>query len=280
MKQESRLLGLIIPDIANPHYPEITKYVEERAHQAGYPVLLCNSCWDTRQEAAYRDLLLERRVSGLIIMPVCDESHRLFQNLGIPVVFLGSRTQMDDPWIRSVHMDNFAAGALAAETLISRGHKRLAYINRNVVNYTADDRCKGFLHAAARNHMEPDYVTVRVSDANTVEGGCRAARELLNAAEPPTGIVAFNDFLALGVMEAAEEKGLSVGRDISIVGFDNILFAALPQIRLTTITPSKQDLAYRAVDLALGKSCLDRELILPPGLLLRESCGNISFTAE
>lgn len=196
------------------------------------------------------------------------------------MVFLGSRTPMDDPWIRSVHVDNFAAGALAAETLISRGHKRLAYINRNVVNYTADDRCRGFLHGAAQGHLDPNYVTVRVSSANTVEGGCRAAKELLSAAKPPTGIVAFNDFLALGVMEAAEEKGLAVGRDISVIGFDDILFAALPQIRLTTITPSKQELAYQAVDLALEKSCPDRERILPPGLLLRESCGNAPFTAD
>ena len=117
-KNQSNMLGLLIPDIANPHYPEITKSVEDAALAAGYQVFFCNTDWDVTKETMYRDVLSEKRVAGIIVMPVTDGSHIIFNHFDIPVVLLGSRTEQTS--INYVVMDNVRASFMATEYLIKK----------------------------------------------------------------------------------------------------------------------------------------------------------------
>ncbi len=274
VKKQANMIGLMIPDVANPHYSEITKNVEDAAFNAGYQLLLCNSDWDVNKEAMYRDTLVSCRVAGIIVMPVCDQSHIIFRGLDIPVVLLGSRTE--EATLSSVVMDNVSASFRATEYLISLGHRKLAYIGRKVTNYTSADRVKGFELAAAKYQIAPNDAVLEVSDSYKLEGGYHIGAKLFDRPDPPTGIVAFSDFIAIGAIQAAEERGLRVGRDISIIGFDDISFSALTKINLTTITPSNQLLAQKALQIALeqaeDKANRPRTVVLEPKMIVRDTC--------
>ncbi len=249
VKQKTNKIGLLVPDIANPHYSEIAKCVEDAAFACGYQVFLCNSDWDVRKELMYRDALQECRVAGIIAMPVCDESHVLFRGLDIPVVLLGSRTA--EPDLHTVVMDNYKAANQITENLILSGHRRLAYIGRKVSNYTSADREAGFSSAVKAHKEMVDEADILTSDSYQFRGGYRAAKDLLSRDHKSDAIIAFNDFLALGALQAVEEAGLKAGRDVAVVGFDNILFSSLPGVDLTTITPSNSELGNTAMQIIL-----------------------------
>lgn len=272
VKKQTNVIGLIIPDISNPHYPEITKSVEDSATAAGYQVLLCNTDWDVTKEERCRDALVAKRVAGMIVMPVCDESHSIFRGLDIPVAFLGTRTE--EPGIDYVVMDNIKAAFDATVHLIRHGHTRLAYIGRKMMNYTSFDRAEGF-RLATRQHRIPDAdAKIVLSESFQMKGGYFAMQALLRQPDPPTGILAFNDFLAFGAMQAAEEAGLHVGSDLSIIGFDDILFSALPKINLTTMTPSKADLGeqtLRCILRRLQTPDMPRQTVILPSQMIERS---------
>ena len=119
------------------------------------------------------------------------------------------------------------------------------------------------------------------SDSYKLEGGYNAAKKLLDHDEHPTGIVAFSDYVAIGVMQAVEERGLVVGEDVSIIGFDDIMFSSIPKISLTTITPSKQELGRQAVEIILAKNKNSNDTtqiirILEPQIIERNTCRKIT----
>ena len=276
VKRSSNMIGLMIPDIANPHYGEITKCVEDAASSAGYRVFLCNTDWDVRKEQTYRDSLLESRVAGIIVMPVCDESHVMFRGLQIPVVLLGSRTQEQE--LNYVVMDNVRAAFMATEYLLGLGCKNLCYIARPVGNYSSNDRAKGFLQAAKKHGIADTRTYVAQSQGYSLTGGYLATKELLKQGRQPDAILAFNDFIALGAIQALEEQGYVVGGDISVMGFDDILFSSLPKINLTTITPSNKELGQAALNLITGRTKKEPQLsgqakILEPYMVCRRTCG-------
>lgn len=272
VKRSSNMLGLMIPDIANPHYSEITKCVEDAALSAGYRVFLCNTDWDVRREVMYRDSLLESQVAGIIVMPVCDESHVMFRGLDIPVVLLGSRTMETE--VNCAVMDNVRAGFMAAEYMIQLGRKRLCYIGRKVENFTSADRWKGFLQAAAQHGITQDKVKFAVSGSFGLKGGS-VIKPYLQGPGAPDAIVAFNDFIAIGAMQAAEELGLIPGKDISILGFDDIIFSSLPKINLTTITPNNAELARLAVNMIkqYKEGSPGQSVVIKPHMVVRGTCG-------
>lgn len=251
VEQRSDSIGLLIPDIANPHYPEITRNVQHFAEAAGYQVLIFNTDWDVTKECRLRDSLLEKRVAGMIVMPVCDESHLIFRGLEVPVAFLGTRTEEKD--IDYVVMDNVRAAADATEHLIRSGVNSLAYIGRKIMNYTSFDRAQGFRFAAQKYGIPDERAVIAMANSFQEKGGYTAMRELLDAPFLPEGVLVFNDQLALGAMEAMEERGLTVGKDILLVSFDDLQFSSLSKISLTTITPSKEELGRLAVGCILRR---------------------------
>ena len=251
VEQKTDTIGLLIPDIANPHYPEITKNVQHFAEAAGYQILLFNTDWDVAREYRMRDSLLEKRVAGIIVMPVCDESHPIFRGLDVPVAFLGTRTE--EKAIDYVVMDNVRAAFDATEHLISCGRTNLAYIGRKIMNYTSYDRAQGFLLATQKHNIPETHARVIASNSFQQRGGYSAMRDLLQQTIHPDGVLVFNDLLALGAMEAIEEYGLTVGRDISLISFDDLQYSSFSKISLTSITPSKEDLARYALDCILRR---------------------------
>ena len=267
VRKTSNMIGLIVPDIANPHYSEITKCVEDEALKFGYDLFLCSTDWNTDREVRYRDSLLNNRVAGMIVMPVRDESHALFRKLDIPVVLLGSRTE--EPELNYAVMDNEKAGYLGAKHLIQNGYKNLCYIDRKIRNYTSSDRLRGFEKASQEYHI--DSARIVTSDSFGMQGGIHIVEQMFIEENIPNGFLTFNDFLALGAMQGVEERALTIGKDIGIVGYDNVAFSSLHKIGLTSIAPSHEELARIAIRMIANEE-QGKSVIVEPHLYERTSC--------
>ena len=276
----SNAIGLIIPNITNPFYPEVALGVEGEARSRGYNVFLCNSNFEPSMMESYFKILIERRVEGLIVASVPNEAKGLFDmyRKKMPVVYIGSRPEGEE--CNCVATDSVKGGYLAADHLIKLGHRRIVFIGGTRTSNSQIDKLKGFRLAMEENGLLPE---VRLSinyQYNKRESGYDVTRMLINKKNPPTAIMGSNDMVALGALEACEEYGLDVPNDMSIMGFDDIPYASLPKIQLTTIAQSKYQLGKIAVEMlfklresGLKDNCLKE--ILQPELIVRSSCKKI-----
>ena len=277
--QKSDTVGLIVPDISNPYFPEVAKGVTDVFDGAGFNVFLCNADWQITNEEKYKNILLEKRVAGLIVAPSSDKSGETFENIHIPVVFVGSKVASLSS--NFVSVDNKKGARLAVEYLLGLGHKKIACIQARSINISGYERLTGYKETLAGAGVELGEEYIVTSQKFNLTGGFDAAIRLLSLNDPPTAIVAFEDLLALGAVEAAKSMGKNVPADLSIVGFDDIMFSSLPAINLTSVFQAK----YKAGE-AAAKILLDKieqpdnktpvQLILEPELKDRGTCAGAS----
>ncbi|MDF2656220.1 MAG: degA [Bacillota bacterium] len=273
----SNAIGLIIPNITNPFYPEVALGVEGEARARGYNVFLCNSNFEPERMESYFRILIERRVEGLIVASVPDAARGLFDfyRKKMPVVYIGSRPA--DEECNCVATDSVKGGYLAAEYLIKLGHRRIVFIGGTRTSNSQIDKLRGFRLAMEEHGLQPEVRLNINYQFNKRESGYDMAKVLINEKNPPTAIMGSNDMVALGALEACEEYGLDVPGDMSIIGFDDIPYASLPKIQLTTIAQAKYDLGKIAVDMlfklkesGLKNNCMKE--VLQPELVIRSSC--------
>jgi LacI family transcriptional regulator len=273
----TRTLGLIITDIGNPFFPQLVRAVEEAARDRDYAVLLCNSGEDAGREAAYLELLAERRVDGVVIASsgVGRRHARWLANAPVPVVLVNcSSPSVPLPTILS---DNRAGAALAIEHLVALGHRRIGHVTAPSRNEAAQERLDGARHALVAAGLAPDALAVVEGDGH-VPGGAAAAEQLLATDPSVTAIFAYNDLTAIGAMRAVRGRGLRVPDDISVVGFDDVDVAAYAEPPLTTIAQSTASMARWAVaqlldQLAGGARPTLETVRLPVRLEIRASTG-------
>ena len=277
-RRETRTLGLIVTDIENPFFPQLVRTVEDAAREAGYAVLLCNAADDPEREAAYLDILVERRVDGVIIAASSlGRRHREWlRDPPLPVVVVnGLPPGIEVPAVAS---DNHAGGRMAAEHLLGLGHRRLGFLMAPPRNIDAPDRLAGALAAMAGAGLGPDALAVATGDAG-VAGGDRAMRELLADAPDVTGVFAYNDLMAIGAIRAVRACGRRVPDHVSVIGFDDVDLAAYTEPPLTTIAQAIPEMGRWAFDslarqLGIGGAPSPAEgalVRLPVTLRVRES---------
>jgi len=277
VKKNTNMIALLIPDITNPFYPEVARGVEDFARENGYCVFLCNTNWDEKNEQNYLNILEERRVDGIIIAPVSvDTCNYVSKNKAdIPVVYIGNR--VDDDNASYVVIDDYKAGYIATEYLIKLGHKNIAFIGGHDKSTSHIDRINGYKHALMENGLETDINSIKGYSFRK-ESGYGTFLEMVKNRRVPTAIVAENDIIALGIMEAAERHGYEVPKDISIIGMDDIEYGSLPKINLTTVAQPKLEIGQKAagilLDLISGNAD-SRKVILEPFLIVRGTCGRI-----
>jgi len=271
-------IGLIISDITNPFHAEVARGVEDLASDFDSNVILCNTDGRPKKEAAYIDLLVEKRVDGIIFTSVkTDESDMTnLRSRRIPFVFAG-RT-LPDVAADSVVVDNILGGFQAANHLLRLGHQRIAYLAGPSHVSASMDRHEGYCQALRRAGIEPDPQLVIEGDFKQ-EGGYRAMSALLDRSLGITAVFAANDYMAMGALEAIYERGLRVPEDIAVVGFDDIPFARLHLVQLTTVAQPKYDIGAIAARMLFeridGKAQDEpsRRVVLPPRLVIRRTCG-------
>jgi len=270
-------LALVIPDITNPFFPEIARGVEDEAALLGYSVFLCNTNWDVEKEKLYLKTLQEKRVDGIILHPAfhVDEDHYSYFN--VPVVLLNRIPTVGS--YSSIEVDSVRGGFLATKHLIEAGYKKLAFIGGNESSFSNAERKEGFRLALNKYKIEADESLI-VNGAFRSKSGYDIMQQMIRSGNIPDAVFAGNDVIALGVLQCAQEQGLRVPEDIGIIGFDDIPYADLPQVQLTTIAQPKYQMGKYAIELLLKelKDNSKREIkriVLEPELIVRKTTRKI-----
>ncbi|HUE82899.1 MAG TPA: LacI family DNA-binding transcriptional regulator [Pyrinomonadaceae bacterium] len=242
----SKMIGLLVSDIANPFFPELVKSFETASFERGYNIILLNTNYDAKRAADYVRRLIELKVAGVALMTseldpaLIDELARKRVN----VVFhnLGTVGQ---------HMSNMLVDYRvgieeAVYHLVSLGHHKIVHVSGPACFRSAVTRREAFIESMSR-HLPDAPATVYEGDFK-FEGGRRAASEILAGAEMPTGVVVANDMMAFGVIQEFRAAGLTIPRDVSIIGFDDISFATQTDPPLTTVHSPRLEIGRRAVE--------------------------------
>jgi DNA-binding LacI/PurR family transcriptional regulator len=272
----SRTVALIVPDISNPFFPAIARGIEDTARQRGYAVLLCNTYEDLDREQTYLQLLRKRWVDGMIFATVgSNTAHlRALREDGLPVVLVAR--DVDGLAIDAVLVDNERGAYEATTHLLRLGHRAIAHIAGPGALRVARDRRRGYARAL-REAGAPEDETLIASGDFTADGGRAAAVALLAGGSRFSAVVAANDLMAIGAMEALRAAGRRVPADVAVVGFDDITFASLVSPALTTVAQPKYRMGQlameRLLELMAGASPAGQRTVLEPRLIVRESCG-------
>lgn len=249
---ETRTLGLILPDSANPFFAEVARALEFAAFRAGYNVIFGNSENDLEKEQVYVDVLVTKQVDGLIFMATGDRSQSLETLVrgGLPVVVVDR--QLSALEVDTVLTDNLQGGLLATRYLIASGHRRIGCITGPSHLTPSAQRVIGYRQALQEAGLEVDEVLMVRGDFHP-RSGYEAARRLLEQHPLPTALFACNDMMAIGALRALAEAGLRVPEDCSIVGYDDIELASYAAPPLTTVRQDKVAIAEAALRLVLER---------------------------
>ncbi|MGA2420297.1 MAG: LacI family DNA-binding transcriptional regulator [Candidatus Acidiferrum sp.] len=275
-KQKTHTIGMVVPDIANPFFPMVVRGAEDAAQKVGYNLLLCNSDDTQEREESALELLLSKRVDGILLTKaICDISPSLsqrIQEMKIPIVMV-MRTY---PKISkdAIITDDYQGAYEAVSHLARAGRKRIGLIGGPLKVSNGKARAQGF-HDALKDsglRYEPSLV---IEGDYRMESGYRGGNLLLS--HRPDGVYVANYLMTVGFLKAAEEMGLRCPEDFGLVSFDDYPWLGIFQPKLTTVELPKYQLGLEAAELLLeriggnkGPSVL-RKLL--PELRVRESCG-------
>jgi len=273
----SRHIGLVVLDVANPFFTEVARGVEDLANQAGYAVILCNSDDSLEKETHYLRVLEEQRARGVLITPVQSDASYLqrLRQRGISVVLLDRPSRIKD--LCSVAVDDVRGGEMAAAHLLEQGHERIAFVHGPLSIRQCADRKRGVHRAIKAAGLDPEHALVDITTAaQSAREGELTVEQLLNARVKPTAVFCANDLLALGVMRGLIKRGLSIPRDMAMVGYDDVEFASVLSTPLTSVRQPKYELGRMAAELLLDEALhpADHEhkhIVYQPELIVRES---------
>ncbi len=272
---QSRTLGLIVPDVANPFFTEVARGVEDAASKRDYAVFLCNSDESATKEDRYINVLIQQQVRGVLITPADMKSDRLeaMRERGIAVTLLDREIKGRKQC--SVSVDDVHGGQIAIEYLAGLGHKNIAWVCGPESIPQVADRGAGVTKAAKVAGAKIE--TIRVPLMNAAKGE-EAAKKILELDVMPTAIFCANDLLALGVMRALLASKVRIPEQVSVLGYDNIEFAPSAAVPLSSIAQPSYQMGVTAADLLLnecedGDSHEHQQIRFQPQLVERASTG-------
>ena len=268
-------LGLIIPDISNPFFSSLARSVEKATRRGGYSIILCDSEETTKIEIESFKLLESRKVDGLIVSPVGQESrHFLAGNEPrVPMVLVDRYfPELNIPFVTS---DSYHGAFDAVTHLIDNGHRRIACIQGLHDTSSNIDRVRGYVDAHNKRFLEVDESLI-VGDNFGEENGYIEAKLLIRRAQRPTAIFCVGNLISLGVLRALAEEGLSIPQDISLISFDDHPYFSFLSPPITTVAQQNKELGRIAAKLLLERieSPDNHEsggIFVPTKLLIRDS---------
>ncbi|GAW29434.1 LacI family DNA-binding transcriptional regulator [Carboxydocella sp. ULO1] len=279
--KKTRLIGVLVPDIANPFFPVAIAGIEEIASMYGYNILLFNTFGQIEKELQYLNILKEKQVDGIIKMStqVTEKHEEYFASTSIPMVVTSNCTERED--VPCVVIDDVRAAYDATSYLISLGHKRIGMISGPLDDSAGRDRFLGYQQAMLEHKLNIDFNLLKQGNFK-VESGKKAMEEILRTVareELPTAIFAANDEMAIGAIGVLLDNGLRVPEDISVMGFDDIFIAPVFRPALTTVKQPIYDIgavaARKLVKLIEGEKLSETKTVLPYHIIERNSCRRI-----
>ncbi|MGO1793848.1 MAG: substrate-binding domain-containing protein [Oceanisphaera sp.] len=276
--KETRTLGMLVTSSANPFFAEVVQGVEQRCFELGYSLALCNTQGDKKRLNSNIEMLLQKRVDGIILM--CTQLElgaQIFERYpDVPLVLADWGPQ--DIAADIIQDGGQLGGQLATEHLIALGHRHIGCITGPLGRRAADERLAGFKTAMANAHLTVHDEWVCEGDFE-LAGGNIAMSQLLTLPKRPTAVFIANDMMAAGALRALADAKVAVPEQMSIVGYDNIELAHYLVPALTSVEQPKAVMGALAVDTLLARiqqpNCPRRVLTLKPELVIRHSSQRI-----
>ena len=257
----SRLIGLVLPDIANPHFATVARVVESVCLNAGYMAAVYSTSEDFDRETQILHMMQLQRVAGILIIPTrSDVSHgkKLLSEIHVPTVLLDSF--VDGMPHDVVKLDNVEAGRLATEHLLSLGHRRIAVTTGRPNIATGADRLAGYADALKARKLKPDKALYLKGNFRR-DDAYQSTLAVMRQSGPPTAIFAMSNMMMLGVLQALSDLGLNVPKDVSVIGIDDFDTAPIMNPPLTVVAVPIAEMARSAITTLLEEISTHR----PPG---------------
>lgn len=275
--KKTKAIGLMLPSITNPFFPQILKGVEDIALKNEYSVVFCNFDEKIEKESLYFQMFENRWVDGIIFSGVTGDTQEInyikeIQEKGIPIVFIdrGLEGRFNDV----IMIDNDEATYKGTRYLLDLGHRRIGFINGPAGIRIFDKRLQGYKKALQENGIELDKSLI-VEDEQSSKTAESAVKQFLTQKRPPTAIFTTSDLVAIAVLRTVQKSSLKVPQDISVMGFDDIPLASLVNPSLTTIAQPIQEMGREALKLLVDgierKDSPKRKIVLDTKLVVRES---------
>lgn len=260
---KSGTIGIIIPDISNPFFAELSRSIEDTANKLDYNVILCNSDNNSQKEKRYIQLLISKLVDGVIIIPGENslESVELLKKNGINYVYVDRYVEEDKDHV-GIFFNNKKAIKDGINYLLKKGKRKIVFVS-GPKNITANkNRIQGYKEIMKENDLyNKDYI---FSDEISLDGGINVTDKIINDVVDIDAILYSNDIMAIGGIKSLKRKGYRVPEDISVVGFDGIKFSKMIEPELTTISQPIYKMGESAckliIDIINGK-CVDMKSI-------------------
>jgi LacI family repressor for deo operon, udp, cdd, tsx, nupC, and nupG len=279
----TNIIMVVLPSIGDPFFTEVIQGIRSVIDARGYSVVINETQFNTMKAREIGEILVSRQADGVILLasvfPFGSDVLSKARRRGQPIVIGCEVISAELEEFPSVHIDDVAAGQEATEFLISKGHSQIAFITGQASSLLTKDRERGYVSGmqAAGFKIEPGWI---VEGRMTLDGAGEATRSLLEHQLRPTAIFCANDEMAMGCMHAIQRQGMSVPDDISVMGFDDIRYAAVSNPPLTTIAQPARDIGERTAQKILdaiesrGERTTEPEIVTHT-LIVRESVAEL-----
>jgi DNA-binding LacI/PurR family transcriptional regulator len=275
--QKSHNIGLIIPHEAhyifsNPFYVEVMRGVSTEVNKRGYYLLLCYP-----HDHNYVDIYKQKRIDGFILMSPGSFHRNIIESLNeVDAPFVATAKILGEKSMIYVDVDNFYGAQLAVEHLVSLGHRRIGFIGKPTLT-SGQDRLSGYKAVLDKNNIAIAEDLILVPEISSIKSGEEAMYTLIKSKERPTAVFVANDIMALGAINAAQENGLRVPEDISIVGFDDIPLAESFNPPLTTVKQPAYEKGVKATKMLIQylEKSKPKSVTLDIELMIRKSTGRV-----
>ncbi|MDX2247717.1 MAG: LacI family DNA-binding transcriptional regulator [Bacteroidia bacterium] len=254
-KRESKIIGVIIPDIVSHFFSSVINGIMDIAYQKGYRVMVCQSNESYEKEVADAQALLTSRVDGVLVS-IAHQTNRFehfqeFKDLGIPVVFFDKIPIGDRIEASKVVVDDFMGAYNTVEHLIRQGRKRIAHFRGPVIAYTSFNRYEGYKQALKDYNLPFDPALVFSCEDISFEEGQEFCRQVIALENPADAIFAVSDMVAMGAIVTARDSGLKIPADIAIAGFSDWKMASIVSPPLTSVAQPSHEMGRKAANLLL-----------------------------
>ncbi|WP_026566796.1 LacI family DNA-binding transcriptional regulator [Bacillus sp. UNC41MFS5] len=278
--KSTNTVGVILSDILNPYYPAIVKGMDDVAIKNNFSVILCNTSNDKSRFLSYLDLMVDKRVDGLILANISNQEElQEVEKRNLNFVLVNRRP----PGYNTsyVGVNNHLAIELAVNHLASLGYKRIAFIGGNSDLSTSKERLQGFVQGMMQNGLQVTNNLIFEGEYTQESGYASVIKMLKQLKELPEAICAASDLIAFGIIKALREKGIRVPEDIAVIGNDNNNFSEDFLVPLSTVNHPTYEMGKLGMGLLLqrvneGENHFPKQVILTPSLIIRESCNTFS----
>ena len=273
--RKSNVIGLIVSDIENPFFQQISRAVEDAAHEQGYSVMLCNNDENPEKEILYLHLLRDENVAGIILSPTRQTADNFSEisELDIPMVVIDRR--VSNVAVDNILIDNVQSAHTIINHLIEHGHRRIGAIF-GVGSTTGRERREGLVAALKDHNIQQSSDLIKFTNPRE-EDGFNTTIKLLQLSEPPDAIFTSNSLLAAGALRALRESEIAIPEEIAFASFDETTWANLVVPALTVIEQPTHEIGRTATELLIKRiqdpTRSTREVTLKSKLIVRQSCG-------